>query len=105
MAVLNKDDFFTRINEIVGTDTSDTALAFLEDMGDTYNDMESRVSGGGEDWERKYHELDESWKKKYKSRFFSSSGGKAQPLEDKDEKDDTVNYDVTFDDLFERKAR
>lgn len=104
MAILNKDDFFNRINEMVGTDTSDTALSFLEDMGDTYNDMENRLANNGEDWEKKYHDLDEAWKTKYKSRFFSSAGGRMQEREEEDEKE-TVNANITIDDLFEKKGR
>lgn len=106
MAVLTKDEFFNRVNEIVGTDTSDTSLAFIEDMGDTFNDLESRINTNGEDWEKKYHELDESWKKKYKSRFFSSSGGKSPAFEDdKDDDTEPINHDITIDDLFEKKGR
>ena len=61
MSVLNRDDFFNRIQNIAGTDTSDETLGFIEDMTDTYNDLEARVNGDGVDWEQRYHDLDESW--------------------------------------------
>lgn len=100
MAVLNKADFFSRMNEMVGTDTSDTAIAFIEDMTDTYNDMEKRANGDGENWEQRYHDLDEAWKKKYRSRFFSSGGNSRTP-EDADP-DDTKNdpNKTKIEDLF-----
>lgn len=73
MSILNRDEYFSRINEIVGTNTDETSIKFVEDMSDTFNDLENRANSDGSDWERKYHELDESWKKKYKQRFFSGS--------------------------------
>lgn len=106
MAVLNKEDFFTRINGIIGTDTSDDAIGFIEDMTDTYNDMEHRAQSDGEDWEKRYHELDESWKKRYKSRFFSGGGGRSNLPgfdADADEDKETVNANITIDELFEKK--
>ena len=68
--ILAKDEFFNAIHERIGNDTSDDGIAFIENMTDTYNDMEKRIAGNGEDWERKYKELDESWKKRYAHRFF-----------------------------------
>ena len=43
MAVLAKEDFLSRINERIGEDNSDEAIEFMEDMTDTYNDMESAL--------------------------------------------------------------
>ena len=105
MAVLNRDEFFERINRMVGDDSSDDAIAFIEDMSDTYNDFENRLTGDGEDWERRYRELDESWKKKYKSRFFT---GKSEIIGidegDNDEADSEVDpEEVQIEDLFEKK--
>ena len=39
MSVLNKEDFLTRIHERIGADTTDEAIAFMEDMTDTYNSL------------------------------------------------------------------
>ena len=32
----------------------DEAIGFLEDMADTYNELESKLKGNGDDWEQKY---------------------------------------------------
>ncbi len=99
MAVLNKADFFNHLNDMVGTNTSDDALHFIEDMTDTYNDLEKRANGDGENWEQKYHELDNAWKTKYRNRFFSSGGQSNLPKDD----DDSANKDpkdVKIEDLF-----
>ena len=99
MAVLSRDDFFTRLNTIVGSDVSDESIQFIEDMTDTYNDMEKRItSSESVDWEKKYHENDEAWKKKYTNRFFSGNGNSAIQYQNEDKS--TEPQDVTFNDLF-----
>lgn len=102
MAVLNKDDYMSRLQTIIGDDTSDEALAFIGDMTDTFNDLESRSTGSSdEEWQNKYNELDKSWREKYKARFFatdetpgSGSGPEPEP-EPAEEK--------TYADLFEER--
>lgn len=97
MAVLSRDEFFDRVQRIVGTDTTDESLTFIEDMTDTYNSLDERANGDGTDWEQRYRDLDESWKEKYKKRFFS--GGSSRVIEDV--KDVEEKKEVTYDDLFE----
>ena len=99
MSVLNRDDFFNRIQNIVGTDVSDDSLSFIEDMNDTYNDLESRANGDGIDWQQRYNELDEAWKEKYKKRFFSG-GSSYTPKADKDPDPQPSNVD--YEDLFDK---
>ena len=98
MAILDRDTYFKRINEIVGDNGSDEAISFVEDMSDTYNSMAERTDDAAE-WERKYHENDEAWRKKYRSRFFR---GDAEVInESKMEEVELRPEEVTFDDLFE----
>ena len=97
MAVLTRDEFFDRVQAVAGTDTSDDTLTFIEDMTDTYNSLEERANADGDDWERRYHELDESWKEKYKKRFFT--GGSSRIVEEVKEEDE--RKDVDYDDLFD----
>ena len=102
MSVLEREAFFERVQNRIGDDTSDEAIQFIEDMTDTYNDLENRAVGDGTDWEQKYKELDESWKKKYAHRFFSSAGTARignEPIE-KDEYNDNKEK-ITYSDLFE----
>ena len=49
---------------IIGENTSDEALSFLEDITDSY-------SLPTVDWEAKYKENDAQWRQKYRDRFFS----------------------------------
>lgn len=101
MTVLGKDDFFAAVQTRIGSDTSDDAIAFVENMTDTYNDLLTKANGDGTDWEKKYRELDESWKARYKHRFFSSPAvcvPDGDPAASADPGEDPAN--ITIDDLF-----
>ena len=102
MAVLKREDFFNRLEAQINKDTSDEAIEFLEDMQDTYNDLERRANGDGENWEQKYKELDASWKARYRHRFFNGgSYGSSKKFEEEDEQEDSYDPEsVTFDNLF-----
>lgn len=101
MSVLDRDRFFEAVQNRVGEDTSDEAIQFIEDMTDTYNDMETRAAGDGVDWEERYKELDEKWKKKYAHRFFS--GGAARTVVKEEDDVDAIEDDgtsISYNDLF-----
>lgn len=99
MAILSKDEFLSRINERIGEDNSDEAIAFMEDMSDTYDDMSSRLSDST-DWKKKYEENDKAWRDKYKERFTSGSDSNAGSGKDDDERP----APKTFDDLFTKEG-
>ena len=105
MAVLSRDEYFARLHDRLGADTSEESITFLEDMTDTYNDMESRVNGDGVNWEQKYHDLDESWKARYQHRFFNGGDrGIPNGMTDCDAGDDSDDYNpnnVTVENLFQ----
>ena len=107
MAVLGKEDFFKRIREQIGDDTSDESIAFIEDVTDTYNALE-QSSKDETDWKSKYEELDESWKKRYRDRFFDGNGDNPETTPDKamDKQKEHVEADGEkrdFEDLFEER--
>lgn len=99
--ILNRDEYFNRLHAMVGTDTTDESISFIEDMTDTYNDMENRLNGDGTDWEAKYKELDKSWREKYRHRFFSGNGGAIEQGEPDPDENEYNPDDVKIDDLFE----
>ena len=105
MAVLNRDDFFARMQERMGDDTSDEAISFLEDMTDTYNDLESRANGDGVDWEQKYKDNDAAWKAKYRHRFFNGDNRNVPMDDSTDDSDVGTNAEaITVDDLFKKEG-
>ena len=111
MAVLSKEDLFNKIKERIGDDTSDEAITFVEDVTDTFNDMETRAAGDGKDWKSEYEKLDESWKKKYRDRFFGKAENDGEehittPIKALDEQEENVHADGekrSFEDLFEER--
>lgn len=101
MAVLSRDDFFKKIHDRMPDATSDDDISFLEDMTDTYNDLENRAKADSEDWKRKYEENDKAWRAKYKHRFFNG-GDRSIPVSgggSKEEEEYSAD-DVTVEDLF-----
>lgn len=104
MAVLSRDDFFAKLHERLGDDTTDEGISFLEDMTDTYNDLETRSNGDGINWEQRYHDLDESWKKRYRHRFFTG-GSNVIPEDANSTADNEYNAEtITVDELFSVKG-
>lgn len=107
MPVLGKEDFFKRIREQVGDDTSDESIAFIEDVTDTYNALE-QSSKDEIDWKLKYEELDENWKKRYRDRFFDEIDDESEtkPRTAMEKQKENVKADGEkrdFEDLFEER--
>lgn len=110
MAIRSKDEIMTAIRARIGDDTSDEALSLIEDVNDTITDYDTRVADQT-DWKAKYTENDESWRKRYRDRFFGIDetpgnttttpatvvGDNASDLKGESE-------DKTFDELFEEKG-
>lgn len=102
MSVLSKDELLEKTRTILGDRTDDEAIAFIEDVTDTYDAIVGAKSGYTEDEvTAKVNEVEEKWRKKYRDRFFGNGGDD----DDDDEPDgsDTNTEEVTIDDLFEKK--
>ena len=96
--ILNRDEFFQRIHERMPDTTNADDIGFLEDMTDTYNDLENRANTDAENWKKKYEDNDRSWREKYKHRFFNG-GDRSVPNQRPDE--DIISPDnISVDDLF-----
>jgi hypothetical protein len=102
MAIKTREELLQSINECLSDDSSDDALTLLEDVTDTLNDYDTRLSDTT-DWKQKYEDNDKEWREKYKSRFTNGTdnlgegekdSGKGKDKEDEEEK----HY--TFDELF-----
>ena len=104
MAVRTRDEILAALRARLGDDTSDDALAIIEDVDDTFKDYETRSS---EDWKSKYYELDSTWRKRYRDRFFQKPDDKETTPEDvvDDNEEDLKEESETksFDELFEEK--
>ena len=98
MSVKTKDEILASIKEHFADDSSDEAIRFIEDVTDTFSDLESRANGDGTDWkaEAKRIEADAEAYAKYKARFFSASD--EEPDEPDPEFDEVKP--MKFEDLF-----
>lgn len=96
MAVKTRDEILEIVKNRIGDSTEDSDIEFLEDVTDTFDDLENKAKGDGVDWKTKYEENDKMWKEKYRNRFFSSN--------DEDEKEEDEEEEnrkpKTFAELF-----
>lgn len=108
---LTKEELIEKFKNYAGEDvTSDAAIELLEDISDSFEveKEETEEGEGGEDWEAKYKELDESWRKKYAERFSEPGDKEKEPEEEKEEEEETEEEraeNVTYEDLFEEKKK
>lgn len=111
---LTKEELIEKFKNYAGEDvTSDAAIELLEDISDSVvvETEETEEGEGGEDWEAKYKELDESWRKKYAERFSEPGDKEKEPEEEKEEEEETEETEeeraenVTYEDLFEEKKK
>lgn len=68
-----KEELLHQFKSIIGDNTSDEVVSFLEDFNDSYGkdvtDLEVKVA----ELEAKAKEIEDSWRKKYTDRFFDYS--------------------------------
>lgn len=92
--VRTPEELLADITAQIGDDTSDEALALIENVTDTVNSLTQK---SGEDWEQKYKDNDAAWRKRYRDRF----SGTVKPDEDEDfDAEDAPSKPKRFEDLF-----
>lgn len=97
--VRSKDEILASIHSRIGEDNSDEAIALVEDINDTFDDLSTKASSTV-DWEKKYNELDADWRKKYTERFFTPSSV-VDPIAEELKKEVPDEKKVlTYEDLF-----
>lgn len=95
--VKSKDELLADIKARLGDDTSDEAIALVENISDTIDELESKVNDTT-DWKAKYEENDNAWRTKYRERFFN-----AETQQEDDSEFQETETPKTFDDLFKVK--
>lgn len=99
MAIKTRTEILATIQARFGEDTSDEALAFIEDITDTLADLETRASGET-NWEQKYRDNDAAWRKRYQDRFFNGDGEPNDPPPPANDTDPEPDKPLTFENLF-----
>ena len=99
--IKNATEIMETLRTYLGDDVSDEALEFIENVNDTLADYERRVADVT-DWESKYNELDNEWRKRYRDRFFEagSEDENGSYIEDVNDIEEQNEAPKTFDDLF-----
>ena len=107
MAVRTTQEIIDALKESFGESPDDKQLAMLEDVSDTFSDLNEKCS---EDWKTKYEENDKAWKKKYVDRFFngaSETDGKKEEthstketLKDVENENKNDEAELKYDGLF-----
>lgn len=82
MAIKTNQELIDAAKAIIGEDTGDAALAFLDDLADTVDDYDKKTKDAT-DWHQKYDENDAAWRKRYADRF----SGKTEDTDDEPGKD------------------
>ena len=95
-----------KIKERIGDDSSDESLKFIEDMSDTYNDLEKKLNPNkktDEEWKAELEAKDNEWRERYKARFFETGSNNdtdpnavVLPQKEEPKPEETI----TVDDLF-----
>lgn len=98
--VLTKEEYVTRIKSRLGDELSDEDITLLEDMSDTYDELDKN-SRDNIDWKQKYDDLDKDWRKRYTDRFNDPVTNEPETYEDVN--DNGYQAPRTFAELFATK--
>ena len=93
MAVKTTQEIIDALKESFGESPDDTQLAMLEDVSDTFSDLNERCS---EDWKTKYEENDKAWRKRYTDRFSGKADSETDTLEEDTEPPKPLTYESLF---------
>ena len=101
MAIKNATEIMETLRAFLGEDVSDEALVFIEDVNDTISNYE-RMAADVTDWQSKYDQLDQEWRKRYRDRFFESGNEdeKGSFIEDVNDLEEQQDEPTTFEELF-----
>lgn len=104
MAKRKKQELIDSYSSLIGENTSDEAIAFLEDLSDSIDD---ELQTNYDDLKAKYDSLDGEWRERYIARFknidedpHTSEVIETEQVDDPtDVVDATENAEVSFDDI------
>lgn len=85
MAIKSSEDLMNSLNTLLGERDDDEALELIQDFTDTLGDMSKK---NGEYTKQQYDELDASWRKRYRERFFSGPAKGDEEFNDRNDSDD-----------------
>lgn len=96
--VKSKDEIMAALKDILGSDTSESAISLVEDVTDTLNDYDTKTKDSS-DWKKKYEENDANWAKRYRDRFFSAENDDVDDDFMPEPKDKPLTYENLFEEV------
>lgn len=93
MAVRTTQEIIDALKSSFGETPDDTQLAMLEDVSDTFTDLNER---SGEDWKTKYEENDKAWRKRYTDRFSGTDESESNQTDDDSDSPKPLTYESLF---------
>lgn len=105
---LSREELMDAVASIIGDRTDDQAIAFVENVTDTFDTVSSAeletANAKIAELTQKVADTEETWRKKYMDRFYGGSDEEANPSNQpiKEEEETALDAEeITIDDLFE----
>ena len=104
---LTRDELMSAVASIVGDRTDDEALAFVENVTDTFDtDASAELETANAtiaELKQKLSNTDNEWRKKYRDRFYGGTDEEENPSNQPPTEEETMldAEDITIEDLFE----
>ena len=95
MAVKSREEIIAQLTSTIGDNTSDEAIALIEDVNDTLGS----INGDGTDWKAEAERIDREWREKYVARF----NGKGSEEDDNISSQSVPKKEYTYDNLFKKE--
>lgn len=96
MAIKTKEELLASLKQSFGDNTDDATLSLIEDVTDTYDDLNNKAKPDGKDWKAEAERIDKEWRQKYHDRFFNPVEDEKDPLD----AGDPEPKKYRFEDLF-----
>lgn len=100
MAIRTQEEMLSALNQHLGDDHSDEALALIEDLTDTLEAMSGNSDAAK--WEQKYRDNDARWRQRYRDRFFGKGDDNDNDNDNDNPDKNKPNKPRTFADLFKK---
>lgn len=81
MAIRTREELLASLRQSLGDNTDDATLSLIEDVSDTYDDLNSRANPDGRDWRAEAERIDNEWRQRYHDRFFNPVEDETDPLD------------------------
>lgn len=92
--IRKKEELLDAIKGVVGESATDEVLSLIEDVSDTFTDLEEKTKDQT-DYKKQLEENDQMWRKKYHDRFFNTTDDK-DPIDPPDDKPPVRRYEDLF---------